>query len=73
MKKPTLEESTTIHEKAKSFILETARIYSKDVENDHEHALELCISLRDDLNQFIEEQEYNEGLLMKWKNVLIWA
>ena len=69
MKKPTLEESTNIHEKAKRFILETARIYSKDVENVHEHALELCISLRDDLNQFIEEQDYTVDDLFK-NNVL---
>lgn len=69
MKKPTLEESTAIHEKAKSFILETARIYSKDVKNVHEHALELCISLRDDLNQFIEEQDYTVDDLFK-NNVL---
>jgi hypothetical protein len=69
MKKPTLDESTTIHEKAKRFILETARIYSKDVENAHEHALELCISLRDDLNQFIEEQDYTVDDLFK-NNVL---
>ena len=69
MKKPTLEKSRAIHESAKRFILETARIYSKDVESVHEHALEICISMRDDLNQFIEEQEYTVNDLFK-NNVL---